>query len=85
VSSQPLLLGSRRRPMAVSQGVAGGMPPATLLPGVLDARAVSGTMMIRERGEADAAEAERLGRELARTDAGTRRGRPDARGEGPRE
>jgi hypothetical protein len=50
--------------MAVSQGVAGGMRPA-LLPGVLDARTVSGTMMIRERGEADAAEAARLGRELA--------------------
>ena len=47
------------------EGVVLGMPPATLLPGVLDAAAASGTMVIRERGEADVPEAVRLGRELA--------------------
>ena len=47
------------------EGVVLGMPPVTLLPGVLDAGAVSGTMVIRERGEADAAEAACLGREVA--------------------
>jgi hypothetical protein len=41
------------------------MPLVTLPPGVLDAGAVSGTMVIRERGEADPAEAARLGRDLA--------------------
>lgn len=48
-----------------SQPLRLGRPPATLLPGVLDAGAASGTMVIRERGEADVAEAVRLGRELA--------------------
>lgn len=41
------------------------MPPVTLLPGELDAGPVSGTMVIRERGETDAPEAAGLGREVA--------------------
>jgi hydroxymethylbilane synthase len=34
-------------------------------PGTLDSGAAAGTMVIRERGEAEPADAERLGRELA--------------------
>jgi hydroxymethylbilane synthase len=42
-----------------------GIPAASFPPGILDAGTVGGTMMVRERGEADAADAARLGRELA--------------------
>jgi hydroxymethylbilane synthase len=46
-------------------GVVLGVRPATGQPGVLDGSAASVTMVIRERGEADAADAAQLGRELA--------------------
>ena len=39
--------------------------PASFQPAALDSAAASGRMVIRERGEADAADAARLGRELA--------------------
>ena len=42
-----------------------GVRPATGQPGGLDGSAASGTMVVRERGEASAADAARLGRELA--------------------
>ena len=45
--------------------VALGTPGVNPQPGVLDAGASSMTMVVRERGEADAADAGRLGRELA--------------------
>jgi hydroxymethylbilane synthase len=46
-------------------GVVLGVRSATGQPGVLDGSAASVTMVIRERGEASAADAARLGRELA--------------------
>jgi hydroxymethylbilane synthase len=46
-------------------GVVLGVRPAPGQPGVLDGSAASGTMMVRERGEASAADAAQLGRELA--------------------
>ncbi|HVT71018.1 MAG TPA: hydroxymethylbilane synthase [Trebonia sp.] len=46
-------------------GVVLGGPAAAFAPGVLDPRAGDGRMVIRDRGEADAADAARLGRELA--------------------
>jgi hydroxymethylbilane synthase len=46
-------------------GVVLGARPATSQPGALDGGAVGGTMVVRESGEADAADAARLGRELA--------------------
>jgi hydroxymethylbilane synthase len=46
-------------------GVVLGVRPTTGHPGGLDGRAASVTMVIRERGEASAADAARLGRELA--------------------
>jgi hypothetical protein len=45
--------------------VALGVPAASFQSGILDARAAGGRMMVREHGEADAADAARLGRELA--------------------
>jgi hydroxymethylbilane synthase len=42
-----------------------GTPPGILQPGALDSGAAAGRMVIRERGEADAVDAARLGRELA--------------------
>src|SRR6201997_1414124 len=42
-----------------------GVPAASFQPAVLDSAAASGRMVIRERGEAEAADAARLGRELA--------------------
>ena len=42
-----------------------GSPAAGPGPGTLDSGAAAGTMVIRERGEAEPADAERLGRELA--------------------
>jgi hydroxymethylbilane synthase len=47
------------------EGVVLGIPGASFLPGALDAGTASGRMMVRESGEADAADAARLGRELA--------------------
>ena len=47
------------------EGVILGVPAASFQPAVLDSAAASGRMVIRERGEADAADAARLGRELA--------------------
>jgi hydroxymethylbilane synthase len=47
------------------EGVILGVPAASFQPAVLDSAAASGRMVIRERGEADAADATRLGRELA--------------------
>lgn len=46
-------------------GVVLGMPAAGFSPGALDQGAAGGRMLIRERGEGDAADAARLGRELA--------------------
>ena len=42
-----------------------GAPAASSQPGALDAGQANGRIVIRERGEADAADAARLGRELA--------------------
>jgi hydroxymethylbilane synthase len=53
---------------AVTSGGDGELSPSTaasFLPGALDSATASGRMVIRERGEADAADAARLGRELA--------------------
>ncbi|HEY6491748.1 MAG TPA: hydroxymethylbilane synthase [Trebonia sp.] len=47
------------------EGVVLGVPPATFKHAVLDSGSVSGRMVIRERGEADAADAADLGHELA--------------------
>jgi hydroxymethylbilane synthase len=47
------------------EGVVLGIPAASLSPGALDSGATDGRMVIRERGEADATDAARLGRELA--------------------
>jgi hydroxymethylbilane synthase len=47
------------------EGVVLGIPAASLSPGTLDSGAAGGRMVIRERGEADATDAARLGRELA--------------------
>jgi hydroxymethylbilane synthase len=46
-------------------GIVLGLPGADLPPGVLDSGTVTGRMVIRERSEAKAADAARLGRELA--------------------
>jgi hydroxymethylbilane synthase len=46
-------------------GVVLGLPAATFQPAVLDSAAAGGRMVIRERGEMDAADAALLGRELA--------------------
>jgi hydroxymethylbilane synthase len=46
-------------------GVVLGVPAASFQPPALDSAAASGRMVIRERGEAEAADAARLGRELA--------------------
>jgi hydroxymethylbilane synthase len=47
------------------EGVVLGVPAASFQPAVLDSAAGSGRMVIRERGEAETADAARLGRELA--------------------
>ena len=47
------------------EGIVLGTPEASSPPGVLDSAAGSGRMVIRERGEAETADAARLGRELA--------------------
>jgi hydroxymethylbilane synthase len=47
------------------EGIVLGAPEASFQPAVLDSAASSGRMVIRERGEAETAEAARLGRELA--------------------
>jgi hydroxymethylbilane synthase len=47
------------------EGVVLGVPPTSFKHAVLDSGSVSGRMVIRERGEADAADAADLGRELA--------------------
>jgi hydroxymethylbilane synthase len=47
------------------EGVVLGVTAATFQPAVLDSTQASGRMVIRERGEADAADAAGLGRELA--------------------
>jgi hydroxymethylbilane synthase len=47
------------------EGVVLGVPAASFLPAVLDSAAGGGRMVIRERGEANAADAALLGRELA--------------------
>jgi hydroxymethylbilane synthase len=47
------------------EGLVLGVPAASFQPAVLDSAAASGRMVIRERGEAEAADAARLGRELA--------------------
>jgi len=47
------------------EGIVLGSPAANLQPGALDSGPVAGRMVIRERSEADAADAVRLGRELA--------------------
>jgi hydroxymethylbilane synthase len=47
------------------EGVVFGAPAASFQPAVLDSAAGGGRMVIRERGEADAADAALLGRELA--------------------
>jgi hydroxymethylbilane synthase len=46
-------------------GIVLGLPAADLPPGVLDSGTVTGRMVIRERSEAKAADAARLGRDLA--------------------
>jgi hydroxymethylbilane synthase len=46
-------------------GVVLGVQAASFLPGLLDAGPAGGRMVIRERGEADAVDAARLGHELA--------------------
>jgi hydroxymethylbilane synthase len=47
------------------EGIVLGAPEASFQPAVLDWSASSGRMVIKERGEAETAEAARLGRELA--------------------
>jgi hydroxymethylbilane synthase len=47
------------------EGLVLGVPAASFQPAVLDSAAGSGRMVIRERGEAETADAARLGRELA--------------------
>ena len=47
------------------EGVVLGVPPASFQPPVLDSAAAGGRMVIRERAEAETADAARLGRELA--------------------
>ena len=47
------------------EGVVLGVPAASFRPAVLDSAAASGRMVIRECGEAETADAARLGRELA--------------------
>jgi hydroxymethylbilane synthase len=47
------------------KGVVLGVPAASFQPAALDSAAASGRMVIRERGEAETADAARLGRELA--------------------
>jgi hydroxymethylbilane synthase len=47
------------------EGIVLGAPEVSLQPAVLDSSAPSGRMVIRERGEAETADAARLGRELA--------------------
>jgi len=47
------------------EGIVLGAPEASFQPAVLDWSASNGRMVIRERGEAETAEAARLGRELA--------------------
>jgi hypothetical protein len=46
-------------------GVVLGVQAASFAPGVLDAGPAAGRMVVRERGEADAADAVGLGHELA--------------------
>jgi hydroxymethylbilane synthase len=47
------------------EGVVLGVPAASFQPALLDSATASGRMVIRERGEAETADAARLGRELA--------------------
>jgi hydroxymethylbilane synthase len=47
------------------EGLVLGVPAASFQPAVLDSAAASGRMVIRERGEAETADAARLGSELA--------------------
>jgi hydroxymethylbilane synthase len=47
------------------EGVVLGVPPASFQPAAMESTGAGGRMVIRERGEADAADAARLGRELA--------------------
>jgi hydroxymethylbilane synthase len=47
------------------EGLVLGVPAGSFQPAVLDSAAASGRMVIRERGEAETADAARLGRELA--------------------
>ena len=47
------------------EGVVLGGPAASFRPAVLDSATTSGRMVIRERSEAQAADAARVGRELA--------------------
>jgi hydroxymethylbilane synthase len=47
------------------EGLVLGVPAASFQPAVLDSAAASGRMVIRERGEAETADAARLGHELA--------------------
>jgi hydroxymethylbilane synthase len=47
------------------EGIVLGAPEESFQPAVLDSPAATGRMVIRERGEADTADAARLGRELA--------------------
>jgi hydroxymethylbilane synthase len=47
------------------EGLVLGVPAASFQPAVLDSAAAGGRMVIRERGEAETADAARLGRELA--------------------
>jgi len=47
------------------EGVVLGAPGASLPPGTVDSGAAAGRMVIRERGEGDAVDAARLGRDLA--------------------
>ena len=47
------------------EGVVLGVPPASFQPAAMDSAEAGGRMVIRERGEAETADAARLGRELA--------------------
>jgi hydroxymethylbilane synthase len=47
------------------EGVVLGVPPASFQPAAMDSAGAGGRMVIRERGEAETADASRLGRELA--------------------
>jgi hydroxymethylbilane synthase len=47
------------------EGIVLGAPEASFQPAVLDSTSANGRMVIRERGEAETADAARLGRELA--------------------